>query len=299
MSTNASTMRGTVAYLAYRFVRWLGFTLPVHRGRRIFGRAGLLAHDLLPGLRGTVAANQAQLLGRPASDPLVRASTRDAFAAYGRYWFDSFNVARRSDDWMLERLRPVDDHHLFDPLEAGTGVIVAMPHVGNWDAAGRWLVAKGHRCISVAEELEPPELFALFKEHREQMGMDILALTDPNVGRRLSSALADDRVVSLVADRDLTGRGVQVSMFGRSRTLPAGPALLSLTSGAPLITAACYQTADGWLCQFRGPLRVEPSGDRRKDVVALTELLAAELECLISAAPSDWHVFQPGWPEPR
>jgi KDO2-lipid IV(A) lauroyltransferase len=127
--------------------------------------------------------------------------------------------------------------------------------------------------------------------------MDILGLSSATVGRQLATALANNRVVSLVSDRDLTGRGVEVTMFGRGRKMPAGPALLSITTGAPMVPSAAYQTPEGWRLVFRPPLRVEPSGDRRKDVVALTEALAAEYERLISAAPSDWHVFQPGWPE--
>ena len=83
---------------------------------------------------------------------------------------------------MIERFTTVDAHHLFDPLEAGTGVIVAMPHVGDWDAAGRWLLAEGHRCVSVAEQLEPRRLFELFVDHRSRLGMDILGLSERHGG---------------------------------------------------------------------------------------------------------------------
>jgi len=262
----------------------------------VFRFGGLLAHDLMPGVRRTVAFNQAQVLGRPPGDPLVRASTRQAFVLYARYWFDSFHVVGATDESMIERFTTVDAHHMFDPLEAGTGVIIAMPHVGDWDAAGRWLWAEGHRCVSVAEQLEPRRLFELFVDHRARLGMDILGLCGDTVGRQLATALANNRVVSLVSDRDLTGRGVEVTMFGRGRKLPAGPALLSISTGAPMVPSAAYQTPEGWRLVFRPPVTVEPSGSRRKDVVALTELLAAEFERLISAAPSDWHVFQPGWP---
>jgi KDO2-lipid IV(A) lauroyltransferase len=297
MRESGETTKQTLIFHVYRAVAWLGEHLSERFGRRLFRFGGLLAHDLMPGVRRTVAFNQAQVLGRPPGDPLVRASTRQAFVLYARYWFDSFHVVGETDEAMIERFTTVDAHHLFDPLEAGTGVIVAMPHVGDWDAAGRWLLAEGHRCVSVAEQLEPRRLFELFVHHRSRLGMDILGLSSATVGRQLATALANNRVVSLVSDRDLTGRGVQVTMFGRGRKMPAGPALLSITTGAPMVPSAAYQTPEGWRLVFRPPLSVEPSGDRRKDVIALTEALAAEYERLISAAPSDWHVFQPGWPE--
>ena len=255
MRGSEETPKQTVIFHVYRAVAWLGRTLPERLGRRLFRFGGLLAHDLMPGVRRTVAFNQAQVLGRPPGDPLVRASTREAFDLYARYWFDSFHFVGETDETMIERFTTVDAHHMFDPLEAGTGVIIAMPHVGDWDAAGRWLLAEGHRCVSVAEQLEPRRLFELFVDHRSQLGMDILGLSGATVGRQLATALADNRVVSLVSDRDLTGRGVEVTMFGRERKLPAGPALLSITTGAPLVPSRRLPDARGMAA------RVPPAPD--------------------------------------
>ena len=298
MSAREETWQQTLAFHTYRLACWLGRSLPEHIGHRWYRRVGLLAHDLLPRTRRVVAMNQAQVLGRPPSDPLVRASTREAFETYAQYWFDSFHVGEVSDEAMLERFRPVDVHNLWNALELGKGAICALPHMGNWDAAGRWLVASGQRLVSVAEQLEPPRLFDLFLEHRRSLGMDIIGTANARVGRQLAAYLADNRVVALVADRDLSQRGVEVTMFGKVRKLPAGPALLSITSGAPLLIAPVYQIADGWVCVFSEPLRIEPTGDRRTDVVALTEQMAEGFERAIAAAPSDWHMFQPAWPDP-
>jgi KDO2-lipid IV(A) lauroyltransferase len=102
-------------------------------------------------------------------------------------------------------------------------------------------------------------------------------------------------MIALVADRDFTGRGVEVEMFGRKRTIPAGPALLSLTTGAPLIVTPTYTTPNGWRIEIREPLTIEPTGDKRADVRALTVLMARTFEEAIAAVPSDWHMFQPGW----
>ena len=82
----------TATYLLYRFMSWLGPIIPVKTGRSLYARAGRLFYRLATGTRAVVAANQAQVLGRPPEDPLVQASTREAFALYGRYWFDTFNI---------------------------------------------------------------------------------------------------------------------------------------------------------------------------------------------------------------
>jgi KDO2-lipid IV(A) lauroyltransferase len=284
------------AYYAYRAAGWLGQVLPEGLGRSLYRRAGLIAHDVVPGVRRVVAANQAQILGRPVTDPAVRASTREAFASYARYWFDTFHVVRDSDETVRDRFVAVDVENLWGALELGRGVICALPHMGNWDVAGRWLAAVGHPCVSVAEQLEPEPLFDLFLDHRRALGMDIIGLADAKVGQQLAQRLGENRIVALVADRDLTGRGVEVTMFGKPRRLPAGPALLSITSGAPLLVTPVYQTRRGWRCVFGRPLEVEVTGSRRTDVVSLTKAMGRAFEQAISLAPSDWHVFQPGWP---
>ena len=295
MTRSGAELRGRVALYVYRTVAWLGRTLPEHTGRLLFSWFGLLAHTVAPGVRATVAANQAQVLGRPVDDPLVRTSTRDAFVSYARYWFDSFHAVRIPFDELLERFECVGIENMQDALAAGTGVIMALPHIGNWDVAARWLDALGIDPVAVAEQLEPPELFDLFVRHREALGMQVLGLSSEGVGQKLQQAIASNRLIALVADRDLTGRGVEVEMFGRTRRLPAGPALLSLATGSPLVVAPVYQTEVGWRCVMYPPCTIEPSGNRRADVVALTEQMAAGFERAIAAAPSDWHVFQPAW----
>jgi len=97
-----------------------------------------------------------------------------------------------------------------------------------------------------------------------------------------------------VADRDLSGGGVEVEMFGRTRRMPAGPALLALSSGAPLLSGPTYTTREGWV-EVLTPVSIEPTGKRKDDIIALTRALAAAFEQAIAAAPPDWHLFQPGW----
>lgn len=287
--------RQTVAFEAYRFVAWLGRTLPEDRGRRVFTWAGRIAHRCLPSVRTTVARNQAAVLGRDQGDPLVASATREAFARYARFWFDAFHAARLSDEEICRRFRVQGLEHLDEALEAGRGVVIAMPHMGNWDVAGRWVAARGQRLISVAERLEPERLFDLFLRHRRGLGMDIVGLDSHDVGQQLRVALKANRMVCLVADRDLTGRGVEVEMFGAGRRVPAGPALLAISAGAPLIVVGIYEDAGDWRCVFSAPLAVEPTGDRRADVRTLARAMAAAFEQMIAASPTDWHLFQPGW----
>jgi phosphatidylinositol dimannoside acyltransferase len=284
----------TATYLLYRFMSWLGPILPTRSGRSAYESAGRVFFRLLSGARSTVAANQAQVLGRPVDDPLVQASTREAFALYGRYWFDTFHVLGWNDERVLESFRFDGLEHVEKGLADGKGVIIALPHTGNWDVGGRAMGLRVAPVVSVAEHLKPERLFELFLEHRQQLGMDIIDLASDHVGRQLSQRLEQNRVVALVADRDLSGGGVEVEMFGRTRRMPAGPALLALSSGAPLLSGPTYTTGDGWI-EVLTPVSIEPTGKRKDDIIALTRALAAAFEQAIAAAPPDWHLFQPGW----
>jgi phosphatidylinositol dimannoside acyltransferase len=281
--------------LAYQVLGRAARAVPEKTGRAAAVRLGRIFSRLSPHARSVVAANQAQVLGRPVDDPLVVASTNEAFRLYARYFFDSFHLPELNDEEIVARVDCDTEYRLHDAAAAGRGGICALPHLGNWDAAGRWMKAIGLPALAVAEELKPRRLYDLFVDLRTSIGMDVVGLSDPTVGRKLAIALGENRMVALVADRDFTGRGVEVEMFGRKRTIPAGPALLSLTTGAPLIVTPTYTTPTGWRIEIREPLTIEPTGDKRADVRALTILMARSFEEAIAAAPSDWHMFQPGW----
>ena len=284
----------TAVYWLYRSMEGLARRLPTSSGRRVFEAFGSAAHALLPKVRATVAANQGQVLGREPTDPLVESSTRAAFRLYARYWFDTFDAIDWSDERMNDAFHWTNFELFREPLAAGTGAITVLPHFGNWDVAGRAMAAQGIPVLSVAERLRPERLFELFLDHRRAMKMDIVALDDKRVGRALREAIAANRIVALVCDRDLTGRGLQVEMFGATRMMPLGPAALALSTGAPLVAAAVHSVEDGWSCTLSS-VDAMRTGDRHADAAALTIAIAAEFERIISTHPADWHLFQPGW----
>jgi KDO2-lipid IV(A) lauroyltransferase len=186
---------------------------------------------------------------------------------------------------------------LHDALERGAGIIIALPHSGNYDVAGRVVVASGIPVVAVAEQLSPDRLFRLFlRERSVELGIEVVPLTSgTKVGQRLRSALAENKIIALMADRDLNGRGTEVDLFGRPHRFPVGPAMLALSSGAPIVIAETTQTPRGWGLRFRPLGDVPRTGDRRADVTAILEAMAAMFEESISAAPADWHMFQPAW----
>jgi KDO2-lipid IV(A) lauroyltransferase len=286
------------SYLQMKSVEWCGMHLPRGIGLRAAQLYQRIYFANAVGQRDVVARNLGRVLGHPPDSPLVQAATKECFLLYGRYWYETF--ALRTMPWdEVDRRWSVDGlEHLDRALEAGKGIIMALPHMGNWDAAGHWLCIKGYRMAAVAEELRPHSVFELFLRHRRALGMGIVPLTQSrNVGQKLVQLLAENAALTLVADRDLTGRGVEVEMFGATRRLPAGPARLSLGTGSPLVVCAVFTTTEGWHCRIGPPVEIERTGDMRQDVTAMTRVMAAGFERYIASAPTDWHMFQPAWDE--
>jgi phosphatidylinositol dimannoside acyltransferase len=267
------------------------------------GRAGGRAvYRLDAGRRQALRANLRHVLGPAVSPEELERVVRRGFATYGRYWIEAFRLEDLDPAEIRRRLQVVEGReHLDAAVAAGRGTIFAAPHLGNWDAGGAWLAASGYPATAVVERLQPPELYQRFAAYRRALGLELLPLDDGSETLRgMLRALRDGRVVCLVCDRDLTGGGLPVRLFGAATAMPGGPASLALRTGAELLPCAVYQDRrrGHWRAVVRPPLRVRPSGDARADVLALTQRLADEFEALIARAPDQWHVLSHYWRQP-
>lgn len=283
------------AYLAYRGGAEVARALPRSLGLRI-ARGASRAMTAIWKTRRRQAERNLRRVTRGAwdDDELHRASGR-LFANYGQYWHELFRL--RLDDPAIEADTDAEGYeHIAGPQAEGRGVILALPHLGNWDAAGAWLAVRGHRLTVVAEPLEPPDLFEWFVAQRRAIGMDVVPL-GPGAAGELLRALADGRIVALLCDRDLTGDGVEVELFGERTTMPGGPAVLAMRSGAPIVPVGIYFRPGGRrLLRIMPPV---PAGHRtsvRDDVQRVTQDLARVFEALIGAAPDNWLMTQAVWP---
>ena len=290
------TWKETLSVEVYTAMERLAMSLPESWGRKVFGAGAAAAFHLASTARRTVARNLARVTGRPPDSPIVQAATLETFRSYARYWHETFLIRRLPREEFLRRYEMKGREHLEAAQDVGHGGIVALPHLGNWDAAGRYVAEQGWGITAVAEELKPARMYTLFERHRKDLGMGIVPLSESRkVAQDLLQLLAGNEFIALVCDRDLKGTGVDVEMFGRRRKMPAGPALLSLASGSPLLPCACYRTEDGWGAVIHPPLEIERTGVMREDVTRMTQALAEQFERDIAATPIEWHMFQPAW----
>jgi lauroyl/myristoyl acyltransferase len=228
-------------------------------------------------------------------DELVGAALR----SYARYWLETFRLPAMDPVEVADAVHPylLGNEHIVAGLEQGNGVVLALPHSGNWDVAGIWLVSRHGPFATVAERLKPDSLFDRFVAYRESLGFEILPLTG---GQRspadvLAERLRQNRVVCLLADRDLSRNGMQVQFFGEPTRMPPGPALLAATTGASLLAVHSYFRGEtGWGHTVSAPIPLP--GERLRDQVSGgMQGLADQFAARIAEHPADWHMLQRLW----
>ncbi|GAA4547738.1 phosphatidylinositol mannoside acyltransferase [Amycolatopsis samaneae] len=219
--------------------------------------------------------------------------TRRAMRSYARYWLETFRMPSMDPKEIVRGVSLTGAENIDAALAEGNGVVLALPHTGNWDAAGVWLADYGGGFTTVVERLKPESLYRRFVAFRESLGFEIVPLSgDSSSMRVLLARLRENKIICLVGDRDLTGSGIPVSFFGERASLPAGPARLAATTGAALVPVGCWFTEDGWEVRVHPRIRVT----NRAEVPAATQALADIFAADIAAHPADWHMLQKFWP---
>jgi KDO2-lipid IV(A) lauroyltransferase len=262
--------------------------------------AGVVAMGLssVPSNAGAMyQRNLRRVVGPLLSQAELAAMTRRAFLNYGRYWFEGARLPALGPDVVADRMLVESGwEHLVQGMEAGKGVIMALPHIGSWEWGGAWLALQGYPMTSVAEPLKPPAMYDWFVSQREAMGLTIVPL-GADASRVLLRTLRAGKLVGLLCDRDVGGNGIDVEFFGERTTMPAGPAMLALRTGAVVLPTAVYSGPGlDHTAVIMPPVATGRSGGLRKDVARVTQLIARDLEQLIRRAPEQWHLFQPNWP---
>jgi KDO2-lipid IV(A) lauroyltransferase len=236
--------------------------------------------------------------GGRLDDAALDALTRRAMRSYARYWREAFRLPAMDPDRVLADAELVGQEHLDAARAAGRGIVIALPHSGNWDVAGLWLVRwLGGPFLTVVERLRPESLFRRFVAYREGLGMRVVPLTG---GDRPSSVVLREWLTAggttcLLVDRDLSGGGVPVSFFGRPTTMPGGPALLAAQTGAALLPAVCRFDGAGWRFVVHPPVTVAGSGRLRDRVTGAMQQVADAFARGIAERPEDWHVLGRIW----
>ena len=292
-----------------RLVAWaylLGWKVVCRMPRRLAELAFRLVADWVWWRRGRSVQQLEANLGRvvawsagqaaPATSVTdLKELSRRGMRSYLRYWLEVFRLPVIPDTEILGRMRSTgEEQTAFRNMAAGRGVIFALPHMGNWEHAGAWIVLRGAgKFTTVAERLRPESLYDRFVAFREGLGMEVL----PHSGGAsrfgvLARRLRDGGLVCLLCERDLTGGGIEVEFFGEPARMMGGAAALAVHTGAALMPVTLWYDGPYWGAHIHPEIGVPADGDRPGKVNAMTQQLARVFEAAIAEHPEDWHMLQ-------
>jgi len=227
-----------------------------------------------------------------AMERLVRA----AFRHSARYYLEVARTPALVGSDLGDRLEIETPEVVASAFGAGRPVIFVGLHFGAIELPALYLAERVGEAVAPMETVEDAGLQDWFVRTRGAAGVRIVGLREAR--RELLAALHDGISVGLVGDRDLTGGGLPVTLFGAAANLPLGPAMLAVESGAQLYVVGVRRIGVG---RYRGgldPVAVPTEGSRRERVTAAMAGLAAAFERVVATAPEQWWaVFFPIWPD--
>jgi len=315
LSRVAGSVRAQVTAAAYILGWRLVRLLPERVARALFDRIADQVHrrdgrgvrQLRRNLARVVSTSPSTGAGSAtAADVDLDQLTRAALRSYLRYWCESFRLPSWPVADLVRRTRTVDEHIIRDALARGRGVVVALPHMGNWDWAGAWSCAELAPLMTVAERLEPARLYDEFVAYREGLGMRILPMTPtppasagpalPQSGStgaqsfgRLVEWVERGGLVCLLADRELSRSGVAVTLCGEEARMPRGPAVLARRTSAALIPVTLHYEGDAMVATFHEEV---PHADGEAGAAEMMQGVADAFTPALRAHPQDWHMMQ-------
>ncbi len=292
-------MKGLPGYLLYRVLSGLFGLLPAAAvrvtGRTLGTGLSYVARDRMALLR----RHMRRVMGSGPSEEEITAAGREMFASYGRYWAEVFWFGPRRKDEVIRGTRVTGLEDVFAAKSQGRGIIFVVPHMGNWETAGAIAEALDLHVLSVAEDLPNARITDWFVKTRAAYGIEIIVAGRGSTTVPLVRALKNAQVVALTADRDVTGRGVEVEFFGETTTMPAGPVSLALLTGAAIFPIGSQFEGEGHYFPCQPELQIPDAEDRSERIRLGTQAIAHAYEKLIREKPTDWHLFSPNWPSDR
>jgi KDO2-lipid IV(A) lauroyltransferase len=228
------------------------------------------------------------------SNSALEALTKEGMRSYLRYWFDTFRLNKWSKSRIIETTFVVRENLLRDPIETKKGCIIALPHAGNWDHAAAYFCSTGIPITAVVERLKPEAIFKKFLAYRQSIGIEAISHREKTIPI-LMERLNQGKLVALVADRDMSRNGIEVNFLGGIAKMPAGPAILAIKSGSPLVTAYIRYLDEGIEINFDETIQLPISGSEEEQIRIITQSMADNFAKRIQDSPVDWHMLQRIW----
>lgn len=196
------------------------------------------------------------------------------------------------------------DRHVLDGLkykerlqayaDEGHGVVVMVPHSGNWYMAA-WSMAKyGLPLFSIAARQRNPKINAWM--NRQYGDIEVLDRDNRDTLVRIKERLAAGRAFAILPDLRVRKPDVAVEFLGGTANVSHAGAMFAVRCGCPIVVAQMYREGGRHVFNHIATLRPDPAApDRREEAARLTREAMRLLDEAVRRRPGDWFWYNKRW----
>ncbi len=242
--------------------------------------------------------NLDHIMGEGVSQKEKKKAVRRLWRLHGRFLMELFRFEEMPDKVIASHVPEFAGvEHIKNALEKGRGAVILTAHLGHWELGGILLQYLGFKLNVVQYLYDSEAQNRLLDRNKDMRGIKVISANDP-AGFALSvyKALRQNELVAIQGDRDMGKSGRQVSFFGSPAYFPAGPVLLAMKTGAPLVPAFTIMGTDGKyhpIAEAEVPLTL--TGDDESDLLANMTKVAGIIEKYVRKYPEQWFNFYYFW----
>jgi len=266
--------------------------LPLGLQLQLADAAGSIGFRVLPAMHQRVRENVRQILGSAAVQAEVERVARQQWRNYLRYLRDFVSLPHSSQSDVERIFEHVDGwQHIVDVMGESRGLVLVSAHFGSWDLAAATM-ARHYPVNIIADIFSSARFDRLVNHYRQALQLNVIPID--KVVKRTLSALKRNESVAFLVDKPIPGdEGLEVEFFGRPTRIPAGAAFFASRSGAPIVPAFVWRTADrAFATKVFPPIRL----GRNADLGAAMQQVLRCVEEMIRTYPEQWYMFRRMWP---
>jgi Kdo2-lipid IVA lauroyltransferase/acyltransferase len=289
-------LKHVVEYAFLRATAGLANVLP-HRAALFVGWIIAAAGWVL--LRGRMRKIEARIRQAFGDAKPPREVRRIAWLAWRNLCFNGVEAMRTPSttlDWVKKVTDHTDIRMVFDHMKDGRGVVLAVPHMGNWELAGVAAQMFGAKIMIIVRKQKNPLANAYLNRMREFTGVQAFLREQKSLAG-IARGLREGKVLAILPDLRAKADFIPCRFLGRDAVqIPAGMAHFAREAGVPVIPA--YVVREGWgRHRWKGfpPIVPDPSLDREADFKRMTQYVIDCFDQAIREHPDQYFWFNQRW----
>ncbi len=167
---------------------------------------------------------------------------KSSFRHLGKNAMEYVQLPKLNEKFLKKNFLTEGEEHFVEALNRRRGLIVIVPHLGNWEFILGYVGLKGYPATVIMKRQSNPYLNRMIERYRTNLNMGLIYKRDARKG--VQKALKDNMIVGFAADQDAGNRGVFVDFLGRPASTAKGPAIFAIRNQSPAVLLVGYREKD-------------------------------------------------------